>query len=104
MKTTTSNPGDDALSQVLREARPAPGLPPRFQENVWRRIEQAESPATAGWIEALAALVLKPRFAVAAVCTLVLAGALLGTLNGTAHIRESAQERYVTSVAMTLGH
>lgn len=103
MNTTTPNPGDAALGKLLREARPAPGLPPRFQENVWRRIEQNKSsPAAAGWVEALAALVLKPRFAIASVCALVLVGGLLGTWEGSAHARQAAQDRYVASVAMTM--
>jgi hypothetical protein len=102
MKTTTSNPGDEALGKLLREARPAPSLPPRFQDNVWRRIERNESPATPSWADALAALMLKPRFAIASVCTLLLLGALLGSREGSAHARQAAQDRYVASVAMTM--
>lgn len=103
MKTTDQEPADGKLNSLLRESRPAPGLPPRFQENVWRRIEQKHAEATApSWVESLAALVLKPRFALASVCGLVVAGALLGSLNGTAHARHDAQERYVSAVAMTM--
>ena len=103
MKTPDQEPSDGKLRSLLRDTRPAPGLPPRFQENVWRRIENNERPAqTTGWLESLAALLLKPRFAMASACALVLAGAMLGALNGTAHVRESAQDRYVTSVALTM--
>jgi len=39
-----------------------------FQENVWRRIEDAEAPVESGsWLDAFAALVLLPRFAYATV-------------------------------------
>ncbi len=74
------NPSDTKFHEVLRAARPSPSLPPRFQENVWRRIEETEVPLKSGsWLDALAALVLRPRFAYATVATLVLAGVLLGT-------------------------
>lgn len=102
MNTLNRNLEDGRLSSLLRESRPSPELPPRFQENVWRHIEQKEHPAAAGWLEALATLIVKPRFAVASVCALLLAGALLGSLNGTAHARHDAQERYVSAVAMTM--
>jgi hypothetical protein len=102
MKTTTSNPSDEALGKLLRGARPAPSLPPRFQDNVWRRIERNESPAALSWADALAALLLKPRFAIASVCALLLFGALLGSWEGSAHARQAAQDRYVASVAMTM--
>jgi hypothetical protein len=102
MKTHTSNPGDEGLGNLLREVRPAPALPPRFQENVWQRLESNESSATIGWVETIAALVLRPRFAFASVCALLLTGALLGTWDGSAHARQAAQERYVAAVAMTM--
>lgn len=102
MKTTTPPQGDAALGQLLRDARPAPGLPPRFQENVWRRIERNEAPAAVTWVEALAALVLKPRLVIAAVCALALAGVLLGAWDGSARVRDLAQMRYVESVTVTL--
>lgn len=66
-------------------------------------MEQKHADSTApSWVESLAALVLKPRFAVASVCALVLAGALFGTIDGTAHARHDAQERYVAAVAMMM--
>jgi len=52
------------------------------------------------WMEALAALVLRPRFAFAAVTALLILGALLGSLDGVAHVRHDAQERYLASVAI----
>ena len=103
MKTTNQDPADGRLSSLLRESRPAPGLPPRFQENVWRRIEQPETQrapvASPGWIDALAVWLLKPRLALASVAALVLAGVLLGSVEGTTQARQHAQERYLAAVA-----
>jgi len=97
------NADDKIFSALLRAARPSPSLPPRFQEAVWRRIEEAEAPAqsTGGvtWLDGLAALVLRPRFALATVSALVLAGVLLGTYNGTQTARQDAQARYLAVVA-----
>ena len=97
------NPVDAKLGALLRESRVAPALPPRFQENVWRRIEDAEAPVPSRsrwfWLDALAALVLRPRFALAAVTVLIVAGALLGVRDGSQIARQDAQARYVAVVA-----
>jgi hypothetical protein len=94
------NPEDTKLGALLRESRGSPALPPRFQENVWRRIEDAEAPAQAeSWIEALAALILRPRFAYAAAAVLLLAGTLAGTLEGRQAARHDAQLNYLAAVA-----
>ena len=42
MKAPNFKTEEDKLSGLLRESRAAPPVPPRFQENVWRRIESAE--------------------------------------------------------------
>ena len=94
------NPDDTKFREVLRAARPSPSLPPRFQENVWRRIEEAEAPAKSGSrLDAFAALVLRPRFAYATVATLMVAGVLLGTYQGTQTARQGEQARYLAAVA-----
>jgi hypothetical protein len=95
------HPDDKKLSTLLRASRMAgQSLPPRFQENVWRRIEDAEAPVKSGsWLDAIAALVLRPRFACTTVAALVLAGALLGTYQGTQTARQREQARYVAAVA-----
>ena len=91
---------DAEFREVLRAARPSPPLPPRFQENVWRRIEDAEAPVKSGsWLDALIALVLRPRFAYATVATLMLAGVLLGTYQGAQNARQNEQARYLAAVA-----
>ena len=91
---------DAKLNVLLRESRLSPSLPPRFQENVWRRIENAEAPVKAeSWLDALAALILRPRFAFTTAAMLLFAGALLGTHEGTQSARHDAQARYLAAVA-----
>jgi hypothetical protein len=94
---------DAKLGALLRESRIAPALPPRFQEGVWRRIEDAVAPSKSigsiVWLDALAALMLRPRLAFATVATLMLAGVLLGTYQGTQVARQDAQARYLAVVA-----
>lgn len=103
MKKENFNPADEKLGMLLRSSRTFPALPPRFHENVWRRIEDAEAPVKPGdsitWLEALVALMLRPRFASATVATLMLAGILLGAYNGAQSARHDAEVRYVASVA-----
>ena len=103
MNTLKQDSNDDGISRLLRASRPAPALPPRFQEHVWRRIEQANArPGTATWIDTIARLVLKPQFALATVAIVLLTGTLLGSLNGQEQARQVAQARYVGSVAMPI--
>jgi hypothetical protein len=94
---------DARLGALLRESRVSPALPPRFREGVWRRIEEAEvpAPATGGitWLDALTALVLRPRFALAAAAVLIVAGATLGVREGSQMAKQDAQARYLAAVA-----
>jgi len=103
MNKKNSNPDDAVLSALLRESRATPAPPPRFQEGVWRRIEQAEAPvhSTGGlaWLDALAALVLRPRFALATAAALIFAGALLGVREGSQVVHQDARARYLATVA-----
>jgi hypothetical protein len=93
------------LQELLRSARPTVELPPRFQENVWRRIEQAEArhaPISAGWLEALAAWVLRPQLAFALAAVIIFAGAGLGWSRGELRAKNETQARYVSAVAPNL--
>lgn len=103
MNQENPNPNDEKLSALLRGSRSSPSLPPRFQEGVWRRIEENEAPVAArlNWLDALAAWALRPRFAVAVAVVLVCAGSLAGAVQGHQAAREQAQSRYVASVAPT---
>jgi hypothetical protein len=94
------NSDDAKLGAILREARMSPSLPPRFQQNVWRRIEDAEAPARpASWLDALAGLVMRPRFALAAAAVLLMAGIMAGTFEGRQVAQRDAQMNYLASVA-----
>lgn len=101
MKPENLDPNDARLGSLLREARATPALPPRFRESVWRRIEESETPADvrANWLDALAAWVLRPRFAVAAAVVLICAGSAVGVVRGAQTNHHDAQSRYVASVA-----
>jgi hypothetical protein len=92
-----SDSNNARLSALLRAARPAPALPPRFQENVWRRIEAAPAPAAAHWLERLAAWILRPRHALATAALLLLAGVMLGAHEGSLAVRQDAQARYLAN-------
>ena len=94
------NPDDAKLSALLRQSRSSPALPPRFQENVWRRIEDTEAPVRPeSWLDALAALILRPRFAYATAAVLLAAGLFAGTLEGRQAARHDAQVNYLALVA-----
>jgi len=94
------NAQDQKLTALLRDARRSPALPPRFQQNVWRRIEDAEVPAKSeSWLDSLAALVLRPRFAVAAAAALLLAGVFAGMADGRQLAQHDAQTNYLAAVA-----
>ena len=100
MKENHLHPNEARFSALLRASRPSPALPPRFQENVWRRIEDAEAPEKPeSWLDAIAMLVMRPRFAVVTAAVLVLAGVLLGTFEGRQAARHEAQMNYLALVA-----
>jgi hypothetical protein len=100
MKEKNNSPEDAQISALLRQARGSPGLPPRFQQNVWRRIEDAEAPVKSeSWLDTLANLILRPRFALAASAGLLLAGVFAGMLDGRQLARHDAQMNYLAAVA-----
>ena len=94
---------DEKLSKLLRKSRSAPVPPPRFQENVWRRIAGAEqhnsSVVDSAWLEVISSWVLRPRWAFAIAAALMLAGVGFGWSNGEQRARQDAQARYVATVA-----
>ena len=101
------NPEDARLKAALKESRLSPPLPPRFRENVWRRIEDREMPDSLGafaWLDTLVALVLRPRFAYAAVAILMTLGIWLGAHEGSRSARQNAEARYVSAVAPATLH
>ncbi|MEI7729303.1 MAG: hypothetical protein WCO56_07010 [Verrucomicrobiota bacterium] len=102
--STINEPDGERLGTLLREARPAPPLPPRFQESVWRRIEKSEkratvSPTPLAWLERWVEQLLLPRFAMAGLTLLLVAGGLTGVVTSDSAAKQQAQERYLAAVA-----
>jgi hypothetical protein len=108
MKPTNLEPDDARLGALLRESRPTPSLPPRFQENVWRRVEQAAASGavveSSSWSDAVANWLVRPRLAFAVAVILVLVGVGLGLNHGVQQARADAQARYVAAVAPSVLH
>ena len=103
MKSQAQPPDDGKLRALLREARPAPALPPRFQESVWRRIERAEAPSqtawSGDWLDRAAAWLLQPRLALAGLTAMLLAGVLIGLLQGGSLANDLAKQQYLAAVS-----
>lgn len=109
MNNQPLEPPDARLRSLLREARPAPALPPRFREGVWRRIEAAEAPAIQSpspfaWLNQALERLLLPRFAVATLTLLLVAGGLTGFVTSAGAAKQLAQERYLSVVAPNALH
>jgi hypothetical protein len=86
MRSEDTSEQDRALRTVLAEWEIKESLPPRFQEQVWRRIAEVEEPGpvdvwtqVAQWI---ARAFARPSLAVSYVTVLLVAGLLAGYLQG----------------------
>ena len=103
MITDNQMPDDPQLRALLRKSRPAPELPPGFQNSVWRRIERAEiptaRPAAADWLDRLAAWFLRPSRALATAAAMLLLGVSLGIAQGASQANDLARQRYLNSVS-----
>ena len=107
MKSKNSNGDDAPLDALLQEWKPKPALPTRFQEQVWRRIERAEtapvptvSLATvfANWITTT---LPRPALATAYVAVLLVIGASVGWSQArqeTARVTTELGVRYAQAV------
>jgi len=86
MKAKRPNEDHGPVSRLLREWQVTSPLPPRFAENVWRRIEQAEpaappasNPTLWAVVKTWLALTLpRPAFAISYVSVLLIAGLSAG--------------------------
>jgi hypothetical protein len=104
----TNRPDDDPpLDALLQEWKIKPLLPPRFNEQVWRRIEQAETapapPVSLGTMVAnwIASLLSRPAVASAYVAMLLAIGAGVGWSQArqeTARVTSNLSARYVRAV------
>ena len=103
MKNQVQPPDDGRLQALLRESRPAPPLPPRFQESVWRRIERAQAPAEtvslAEWLDRAVAWVFRPRLALAAAAAMLLVGIAIGITQAGSLANERAKRQYIAAVS-----
>src|SRR5262245_43202587 len=95
---------DTKLERVLQEWRVTSPLPPRFTEQVWKRIERAEIPSISV-IDALrtwfALTFARPAFAFAYVLVLITAGVAFGLVQAnqqTARWDRQLETGYVRSV------
>ena len=92
------------LEGLLQEWRVTAPLPPRFSEQVWKRIERAAVPSisTVDALRAWFAMAFaKPAFAVAYVSVLIATGLLLGFFQANhraAQWERQLEARYVQSI------
>ena len=105
MKTNQLSDHDKQLHDLLAEWKVGTSLPPRFQEQVWKRIDQSEAhkpqsslAALAHWIEAA---FRRPALASAYVAVLLFVGLGAGYWQAQGAMTQSQSEmraRYVQSV------
>jgi hypothetical protein len=101
MKQDNLKNNDPQLKQLLGEWQVNEPLPPRFQQRVWQRIEDAEAPVTRESMSWFAALFMRPAFATAAATLLLLAGLTTGYLRANhdaARMDAQLAHRYIASV------
>jgi len=107
MRNESENP--EPLRRVLSEWRVTEPLPPRFQEGVWRKIQQGEAGAkpvatATAWMlfkAWLAAALPRPAVAIAYLSVLLVVGMAAGYRQArqtTAHWDNELGSRYVQSV------
>ena len=102
MKTNEPDNRDAALRNVLKEWRTDAALPPRFQENVWQRIEHKQASntpsiwdAVAGWI---GSQLSRPALAASYVALLLVVGGTAGWTQAhqtNARVNSELGARYV---------
>jgi hypothetical protein len=105
MKQKPDNFEDQELRSALHEWKIGAALPPRFQENVWNRIER-QTPARPvslwRWLLAwLESSIAQPALAVAyaiVLLTIGLAGGFLRAQHANAQMDRLIETRYVQSI------
>jgi hypothetical protein len=109
MKQEEMNEDPESVGRLLREWKVTSALPPRFAENVWRRIEKAETPTAPasnptlwivlkGWA---AGMLRRPAFALSYVSALLVAGLVAGYWHArvdTTSWDKALESRYVQAV------
>lgn len=102
MKSNETSDQDKALGSVLKEWHSDVSLPPRFQEQVWRRIERAEaSSAPSVWATLahwVGTMLPRPALAASYLMLLLAVGVTLGWAQArqeTSRVNEELGQRYV---------
>jgi hypothetical protein len=102
MKNQIQPPHDERLSALLRESRPAPNLPPGFQNAVWRRLEHTSassvSVSLALWLDRVADWLLRPRLMLAGGAALLVVGIAIGVVQGGSLANNLAKQQYLAAV------
>ena len=103
MKTPGNH--DEPLRKVLKEWRSAAPLPPRFQEQVWQRIERAQTqsvhPVWAFIDHWVRAVLPRPALAASYVAVLLTIGVTAGWAQArreTARVKDDLGVRYVRAL------
>jgi len=90
---------DAELRTLLRSAHPPQDLPPRFQEDVWRRLERDERPRpVSGWMASLLGILSRPAYASLGLALVMIVGVGQGLRDSKASSLRTAQARYHASV------
>ncbi len=105
MKSHQTPEDDEPLRRVLRQWTVDVPLPPRFQEQVWPRIDRVESQReTTLWLSFsrwLEVVLPRPRFALSYVAILLAVGVVAGAWAAqarTSQVETELSMRYVQSV------
>jgi ferric-dicitrate binding protein FerR (iron transport regulator) len=105
MRTTPTPESDEQLNKMLGEWVVDAPLPPRFEEQVWRRIERSETAADAPPLTRLfrsvAESFTRPKVAYAYVAVLLAVGMAAGSWTAQVksnQVETALGERYVGSV------
>jgi hypothetical protein len=107
MKTNHPGHEDRPLRGLLKQWKATPGLPPGFQDRVWRRIQQDEAqpivsvPLWTVWTNWVTAALPRPALAAAYVAVLLAIGATFGWAQArheTERVNGDLSARYVRSV------
>jgi hypothetical protein len=104
MKTNNPRDPDDNLSALLRSWSVDAPLPPRFRDDVWRRIARTENsvqPLAASLRRWLESILPRPKIALSYVTTLLLIGMATGLWVAQverSRLKATLGSRYVQSI------
>ncbi len=105
MKPNQEPESDRSLNKVLSQWVVDAPLPPRFQEQVWQRIERTKpqpvTPFSISLLRWLEAILPRPRLAYSYAAILLAGGMIAGTWAAQAQntrMQESLSSRYIQSI------